>query len=283
MPEPATKGAGTVHPASTFDDQAPHYDARVGLPEAVGAAVASEIVACAGLQSDDLMLELGAGTGEIGTHLARLPVRYVGIDNSAPMLQLFRQKLGASPASLLLADAGQGWPLDDDAAVVVFASRVVHLLDAAHVARETARVCRPGGWLMLGRVLRDDGGVKERLRRHRLQLLRQAGVGSLRGREGAGRVVEHCLQAGGLSMGRRVVVEWSEETTPAEVIAGWASLTRMGSVAVDPAMHQQILAQLRAWAREEFGALDRPEISQERYALDLVRFAENIDPPQVSF
>jgi len=245
--------------------------------------VASEIVACAGLQSDDLMLELGAGTGEIGTHLARLPVRYVGIDNSAPMLQLFRQKLGASPASLLLADAGQGWPLDDDAAVVVFASRVVHLLDAAHVARETARVCRPGGWLMLGRVLRDDGGVKERLRRHRLQLLRQAGVGSLRGREGAGRVVEHCLQAGGLSMGRRVVVEWSEETTPAEVIAGWASLTRMGSVAVDPAMHQQILAQLRAWAREEFGALDRPEISQERYALDLVRFAENIDPPQVSF
>ncbi len=81
-----------AHSASTFDEQAPRYDARVGLPESVAAAVASEIVACAGLRTDDLVLELGAGTGEIGTHLARLPVRYVGIDNSAPMLQIFRAK-----------------------------------------------------------------------------------------------------------------------------------------------------------------------------------------------
>src|SRR5215217_6709355 len=268
------KGTGTVYPGSTFDDQAPHYDARVGLPASVGAAVARDIVACAGLQTDDLVLELGAGTGEIGTHLARLPVRYVGIDNSAPMLQLFQQKLGASPASLLLADAGQVWPLADNATVVVFASRVIHLLDAEHVARETARVCRPGGWLMLGRVLRDEGGVKERLRRRRLQLLREAGVGALRGREGAGRVVEQCLLVGGQSMGRRVVAEWSEVTTPAEVIASWASLTRMGSVAVDPALHQQILVELEAWARQELGALDHPEVGRERYALDLVRFPE---------
>jgi SAM-dependent methyltransferase len=263
-----------AHPGSTFDEQAQRYDARVGLPESVATAVASEVVACAGLRSDDLVLELGAGTGEIGTHLARLPVRYVGIDNSAPMLQIFRQKLGTESASLLLADAGQGWPLDDDAAVVVFASRVIHLLDAEHVARETARVCRPGGWLMLGRVLRDEDGVKERLRRRRLQLLRQAGVGTLRGREGAGRVVEQCLVVGGQSMGRRVIAEWSEATTPAEVIAGWASLTRMGSVAVDPALHQQILAELEAWARQELGALDQSEVGRERYALDLVRFPE---------
>jgi SAM-dependent methyltransferase len=274
LPEPKTKEAGAARPTSTFDEQAPHYDARVGLPESVGAAVAAEIAACAGLQSDDLVLELGAGTGEIGIHLARFPVRYVGIDNSVPMLQLFRHKLGAWPASLLLADAGQLWPLDDDAAAVLFASRVIHLLDADHVARETARVCRPGGWLMLGRVLRDDGGVKERLRRRRLELLRQAGVSSLRGREGAGRVVEQCLLAGGLSMGRRVVAEWSETTTPAEVIAGWASLTRMGSVAVDPAMHQEILAELQTWSSAEIGALDRPQVGRERYAIDLVRFPE---------
>jgi SAM-dependent methyltransferase len=274
LSELAAQPTVNAHSTSTFDEQAPHYDARVGLPEPVAAAVASEIVASADLQTDDLVLELGAGTGEIGTHLARLPVRYVGIDNSAPMLQFFRQKLGTRPATLLLADAGQGWPLDDNAAVAVFASRVIHLLDAEHVARETARVCRPGGWLMLGRVLRDEDGVKERLRRRRLQLLRQAGVGALRGREGAGRVVEQCLLVGGQSMGRRVVAEWSEATTPAEVIAGWASLTRMGSVAVEPALHQQILAELEVWARQEFGALDHPEVGRERYALDLVHFPE---------
>ena len=47
-------------------------------------------------------------------------------------------------------------------------------------------------------------------------------------------------------MGRRVVAEWSGVTTPAEVIAGWTSLSRMGSVAVDPVRRQEILAELQA-------------------------------------
>jgi hypothetical protein len=153
----------------------------------------------------------------------------------------------------------------------VFASRVIHLLDAEHVASETFRVCRPGGWLMLGRVLRDKNGVKERLRRRRLELLRQAGVGPLRGREGARRVVERCLSAGGESMGGRVVAEWSGTISPAEVIADWTSLSRMGSVAVDPVQRQEILAELQDWARAELGDLNQPETYRERYAIECVR------------
>jgi hypothetical protein len=59
-------------PASTFDAQASHYDARVGLPESVSAAV-----------------ELGAGIDEIGVPLALSPVRYIGLDSSPAMLDLF--------------------------------------------------------------------------------------------------------------------------------------------------------------------------------------------------
>jgi ubiquinone/menaquinone biosynthesis C-methylase UbiE len=271
LPEATKQPAELAHSATTFDEQATRYDARVGLPESVGTAVAAEIKACAGLRPDDLVLELGAGTGEIGTHLARLPVRYVGIDTSAAMLQLFREKLGEWPASLLLADAGHVWPLDDHAASVVFASRVIHLLDADHVASETFRVCHPGGWLMLGRVLREGDGVKERLRRRRLELLQQAGVGPLRSREGGRRVVEHCLSAGGESMGRRMVAEWSGAISPAEVIASWTSLSRMGSVEVNADRRQKILAELQDWARAELGDLDQPETYRERYAIDLVR------------
>jgi SAM-dependent methyltransferase len=270
LPESTKQPNVLAHSVNTFDEQATRYDARVGLPESVGTAVAAEIMACAGLQTNDLVLELGTGTGEIGAHLARLPVHYLGIDNSAEMLQLFRNKLGERPASLLLADASQVWPLDDHAASVVFASRVIHLLAAEHVASETFRVCRPGGWLMLGRVLRDKDGVKERLRQRRLELLQRAGVGSLRGREGAGRVVERCLSAGGQSMGRRVVAEWSGAISPAEVIADWTSLSRMGSVAVDPVTRAVILDELRRWGRAEFGDLDRPEVCHERYAIDVI-------------
>jgi ubiquinone/menaquinone biosynthesis C-methylase UbiE len=274
LPEATQQSTVLARSASTFDEQATRYDARVGLPESAAAAVAAGIKACAGLQAEDLVLELGVGTGEIGMHLVQLPVRYLGIDNSAEMLRLFRDKLGEQPASLLLADASQVWPLDDHAASVVFASRVIHLLDAKHVASETLRVCRPGGWLMLGRVLRDGDGVKERLRRRRLELLQQAGVGPLRGREGARRVIEHCLSAGAESMERRVAAEWSGAISPAEVIAGWTSLSRMGSVAVDPVRRQEILAELQDWARAELGDLDQPETYRERYAIDCVRLPQ---------
>jgi ubiquinone/menaquinone biosynthesis C-methylase UbiE len=274
LPEATQQSTVLARSASTFDEQATRYDARVGLPESAAAAVAAGIKACAGLQAEDLVLELGVGTGEIGMHLVQLPVRYLGIDNSAEMLRLFRDKLGEQPASVLLADASQVWPLDDHAASVVFASRVIHLLDAKHVASETLRVCRPGGWLMLGRVLRDGDGVKERLRRRRLELLQQAGVGPLRGREGARRVIEHCLSAGAEAMGRRVVAEWSGAISPAEVIAGWTSLSRMGSVAVDPVSRQEILAELQDWARAELGDLDQPETYRERYAIECVRLPQ---------
>jgi ubiquinone/menaquinone biosynthesis C-methylase UbiE len=274
LPEATQQPILLARSASTFNEQATRYDARVGLPESAAAAVAAEIMAWAGLQAEDLVLELGAGTGEIGMHLVQLPVRYLGVDNSAEMLRLFREKLGEWPASLLLADASQLWPLDDHAVSVICASRVIHLLDAKHVASETLRVCRPGGWLMLGRVLRDGDGVKERLRRRRLELLQQAGVGPLRGREGARRVIEHCLSAGAESMERRVVAEWSGAISPAEVIAGWTSLSRMGSVAVDPVSRQEILAELQDWARAELGDLDQPETYRERYAIECVRLPQ---------
>ena len=72
-------------------------------------------------------------------------------------------------------------------------------------------------------------------------------------------------------MGRRVVAEWSGAISPAEVIADWTSLSRMGSVAVDPVRRQEILAELQDWARAELGDLDQPETYRERYAIDCVR------------
>ena len=99
----------------------------------------------------------------------------------------------------------------------------------------------------------------------------EAGVGPLRAREGARRVVEHCLAAGGESMGRRVVAEWSGAISPADVVADWTSLSRMGSIAVDLVKRQEILAKLQDWARGELGDLDQPEAYRERYAIDCVR------------
>jgi ubiquinone/menaquinone biosynthesis C-methylase UbiE len=265
------QAAGDATPAATFDQQASHYDARAGLPESVSAAVARAIVEQANAGADDLVLELGAGTGEIGVHLARLPVRYIGLDSSPAMLDVFRAKAGLSSSSLIVADGNQPWPLPDGNASVVFASRVIHLLQPDHVVRETFRVCRSGGVLLLGRVLREPDSLKERLRRRRQELLVEAGITPRQGEAGTRRVIAGVVALGGESLGRREVAAWSGETTPAKVIAGWETLSRMGSITVDPVTRADILAALRHWGRAEFGDLDQPEAFRERYAIDVVR------------
>lgn len=269
MPEPTA--SPPERPDASFDRQAARYDARAGFPAAVGAAVARAIVAAAGAGAGESVVELGAGTGEIGAHLACLPVRYLGLDNSPAMLAVFRAKAAGDPPALVVADCDRPWPVADGCAALVFASRVVHLLDPGHVAREAGRACRPGGMLILGRVLRDPDGLKERLRRRRQEVLREAGIVPRQGEAGTRHVVERCRAAGGEPLGRREVAEWAGETTPANVLAEWDALSRAGSVAVDRATRAGIMADLRAWARAEFGDLDRPEPFRERYAIDVVR------------
>jgi hypothetical protein len=217
------------------------------------------------------VVELGAGTGEIGLHLSRLPIQYVGLDASGPMLRLFRAKAVDVTPSLILADGDRAWPLRDGVAAVVVASRVIHLLDPEHVTRETLRIGRRAGFLILGRVLRERDSTKERLRRRRQELLVEAGITPRHGAAGTRRVVARCRAAGAESLGRLVVAEWTGESTPAEVIAGWESLSRMGSVPVDPVTRAGIIDEVRGWARVEFGDPDRPEAFCERYAIDVVR------------
>ncbi|MDQ3410643.1 MAG: class I SAM-dependent methyltransferase [Chloroflexota bacterium] len=271
MPEPTAKSTAGGGPASTFNDQALVYGVRAGLPSTVGSLVARSIMDRAGAGPDDLVVELGAGTGEIGVHLLRLPVRYIGLDASVAMLDVFRAKAAEALPSLVVADCNQPWPLPDGSAATVFASRVIHLLEPDHVARETTRVCRPAGYLILGRVLREPEGVKERLRRQRQQLLLEAGISPRQSDAGARRVVERCVVAGGESLGRRVVAEWTGESAPATVIDTWETMSRMGSFPVEPVTRTKILTELRHWAGDEIGNLDRPRAFRERYAFDIVR------------
>ena len=258
-------------PAATFDEQAARYDARAALPASVGAAVAQSIIDHAGASADSLVVELGAGTGEIGAHLARLPVRYVGLDNSAAMLAVFRAKAPEASPSLILTDCNRPWPLPDGGAAAVFASRVIHLLEPGHVVAETKRVCGAAGLLILGRVVRDPASIRQRLRRRRRELLAAAGIPARDADEGSRRVIEASLASGGAALGRDIVAEWPFTTTPAEVITGWEGLARWGSAAVDAATRAAIVDELRAWVRLHYGELDRPQTTPARYTIDIIR------------
>lgn len=260
--------------APAFEAQAGGYDARTGFPPGVGHAVAEAIVREAGVGADDLVLELGAGTGEIGADLAALAPGYVGLDNSPAMLEIFRAKVSPRTPHLLVADAEETWPCPESSACVIFASRVIHLLHPEHVTREATRVCRPGGYVMLGRVNRDADSLKERLRRRRQHLLREVGIQPRQGESGSRRVVEHLGAAGWTELGRQPVAAWTGEISAGQLVANWETLSRMGSAEVAPDTREQILSDIRGWAVREFGDLDRPWPYREQYVLDIAQLPE---------
>ncbi len=61
-----------------FDLQADRFDRRAGLPADAVGAVAEALLALASPAPGEIVLELGAGTGEIGAVLAARGRRYIG-------------------------------------------------------------------------------------------------------------------------------------------------------------------------------------------------------------
>ena len=75
-----------------FDRQADSFDRRAGLPSEAGDAVAREVLRIAALRPADALLEIGAGTGQIGYALCGTAIRYLGVDLSRRMLSEFAQR-----------------------------------------------------------------------------------------------------------------------------------------------------------------------------------------------
>jgi SAM-dependent methyltransferase len=234
-----------------FESQADTFDRRKGLSPAVAADVAREVLDSAGAGTGDLVVELGAGTGEIGCHIPPF-ARYVGIDGSSAMLDAFRAR--APEATLVHADADDDWPVRSSSATAVFASRAAHLLDVEHLVAEVGRVCRPGGTFLLGRVQRDPEAVRSRLRHERRRLLGKGRSGE----QASEHVLDRLAAAGARRLTTRVVASWPTRVSPAQVLAGWDSEGE----------------RLRAWAEREFGDLDRVHESTEQYVLAGTRLPE---------
>ena len=260
-----------------FDGQAPDFDRRAGLPADAATAVARAVVEIAAAGPDGLLVELGAGTGEIGQHLIE-SIRYVGIDRSGAMLELFREKLaGADDARIRLSrtDANGPWPVGDDSAAVVFASRVGHLLDAEHLIAELRRVCRSGGYFLVGRVIRDPDGLKSRLRRHRRQLLRQRGVTPNDAQEATERALSELVAAGAVRVDPRSVTTWTASASAREILDAWGVVGAMGGKRLDPASRARVLTDVESWAARELGDLGEVATWEERYVLEGVRMGDH--------
>lgn len=233
--------------------------------------VAEAVVEVVGLGA--ALLEIGAGTGAIGSELCRLLPAYRALDASARMLEVFAGRLGdAASGRLVAGDANERWPVDDASLDAVFGSRTLHLLDAEHVTAELGRVLVPGGVLLVGRVERDRDDARERLRREMRRRILELSSGAPRPRHG---FVAALVAAGAEPLERRVVARWTERWTPGELLAAWNRRQPLSGVVLESEARQSLLSGLGDWAREHLGGLDVPFRSEPTYTLEGARPSGN--------
>ena len=257
-----------------FDSQADQFDQRAGLPADACSAIADAIREMVDDPPDSLLLEIGAGTGQIGQYLLRAMPRYVGFDLSSPMLNVFRSRLGPGDKvpTLVEADGNGPWPVADGSTDVIFSSRALHLLDRDQIVRETLRVAAArGACLIVGRVRRDPESVSAQMRRQMRRFLSKAGIEGRSGEKNCQAVFDELCARGGRRMEPRVAATWRSEHSPLESIESWQGKEGLAGVTVPNDIKYTVLERLRAWALDHFGDLRRSSAAEQSYVLEGVQ------------
>ena len=257
-----------------FDTQAEGYDLRTRLGEDAARAVA-DVVLGLGQEALDVsrplvVLEVGAGTGEIGAWLARAST-YTGFDASSRMLSAFETRLASSEttATLRVADANDPWPLADTSAEVVFFSRVLHLLDPRHVEQELRRVAGDDGLVVLaGRTQRDRSSRAAALRRMLWTALEDRGFSPRRGERRASSFFEEMVSRGAIRLPAREAATIEVVRSPLERLRAWRSKGGLGGLDLPRDERARVLDEVEARARQTWSRLDEPERSAEVYVVE---------------
>jgi hypothetical protein len=247
---------------------------RSGLPLVAVERIAKAIVALAPSPTGQL-LDVGAGTGEIGACLAYTPgLRYLALDLSLPTLHRFEGRLHGEGGRALLvrADADRTWPIQGGSVRLFFLSRAAHLLRLEPLVDEAVRTAHPeGAWVILGRVRREASSIRATLRRALHRLLGESGVESM-----SGETAQHLLAAalanrGGTSMPPRVVATWTTVERPSDPLAAWRKKAALAGIPLPAPMRTEVLDRLEAWARRRYGDLEVAREVGESYELSAVR------------
>jgi len=256
-----------------YDGQAREFDESAGLEPGVGRRAAEAIMTLSGATGDDVIVDVGAGTGAIGSHFAASSHRYVGLERSRAMLSVFQRKLEPQPRNLVLieADCDATWPLGAQSVQVVFASRVIHHLNLRHFVEETQRVCRRGSCVLFGSVRRDAGSLPNRLKQRKRTLLVERGLAIGSGDESVRQVLEACRALGATELPATTVARWTRSATPREILNAWEGKPQLTSSATSREMSAEQRAvtvnTLRDWTRAEYGDLDQPREFTQEYVL----------------
>jgi ubiquinone/menaquinone biosynthesis C-methylase UbiE len=251
---------------TAFDALAPDFDRLRGLPGDVPPAIHCAILAAVPNVPQPLLLDVGAGTGRIGTAFVAARDRYVAVDLSLDMLHAFAAR--CEPALMLVQADGERLPFADATFDAVLLMQVVNAArDWRALLAEATRVVRRCGAVVLGRRVAPEDGIDAKMRRQLADILAACGVEA--GRNDAIDQTARWLTERGCEVCVATVATWTAQRTPCAFLERHATGARF-SMLPEP-VKEAAMGQLRQWAAATFGSLDASFVEAFRYDLVIAR------------
>lgn len=253
-----------------FETQATRFDDRASLGPLVAERVAERVVERLGIVDDDVLVEIGAGTGEIGSELAKRARGYVGIDGSPAMLGVFRERTAPGTPTLLVADANAPWPVTAGTVRGVFLSRVLHHLNREHLIAELARLAHPSGLgVVLGRRVREASAPAARLRRELHGLLEELGYSPRKAEKDGTALIDTLLARGAARIAPEIVARRTLTTSYRIELDAWKNKGGLAGLALPSEVREAVLRDLEGWAVRDRGEdLDAKVDAAETYVIE---------------
>ena len=254
----------------SFDRAAGFYDRTRKLPPEVSAQIADSVVRLVPPRAR--LLEVGIGTGRIARPLMARGLSVAGVDLSRRMMEQLVATLPEGSATPQIAQANAAYlPLPGGAFEAVLAVHVFHLIaEWRRALEEIRRVLRPGGMLLAGHDGRQPDSPFRRLSEHwhaivnaRAQEADQPGVGDFD-------EMYRILENSGALADEIMAAEWTAEYNVGDYFDSLEKGIYSSTWRVAPEVLPECVAELRAWAKAEFGPLN--ETYQVRRAFVWQRF-----------
>jgi SAM-dependent methyltransferase len=155
----AHRGACTVTGArrkESFDEAAEDYDRwRAGYPE----GVVVDMLACAHIDANSRVLEVGCGTGQLSVALAVHGAELVAVELGPNLAAIARQNLGSFPKARVETGAFEDWPLPPEPFDAVVVANAFHWLDPEVRVSKSAEALKLGGHLTIAHAHHILGGT----------------------------------------------------------------------------------------------------------------------------
>jgi SAM-dependent methyltransferase len=249
----------------SFDRAASYYDQTRGFPPGIEAVVAEAALELLGPASR--LLEIGIGTGRIARPLLARGRAVTGADLSRNMMDRLVDALppGGRRPDLAQGDATR-LPFAAGSFDAVISVHVFHLIAGWREALAEARRClRPGGVALLGRDWHADDTIGSQIGQRWREIVQSRGLNA--NRPGAHDLTDVARAL--LDLGARLQERWAGEWTTTRTLARHLETiehrTWSATWQVPEGFFGGCLAELREWALERWGPLDREHTTPHRF------------------